>query len=605
MKEKIRTRINQLRSWMQANGLSAFIIPSSDPHQSEYVSPYWMSREWLSGFSGSAGTIVVTLNQAGLWTDARYFLQAADQLSGTSISLFKMALPNTPSYEEWLCCTVPSDNKVGIDGSLFSINDVESMKINFQKKGIVLNSSLEPFSTIWANRPKFPLNKAFIYETRFAGVSATNKINRVREYITSKGIDTIIIPALDEIAWTLNLRGEDVKDTPVIVSYLIISKNTADYFIYANKLTNEIRTYLDKLGVTIRGYNELDDFLGKLSQSTILVDPSQTSYHILQNLPDTNKIIRSISPIAFFKAVKNETEIIGLYKAMTRDGVALVKFLIWLEQAVPANHETEISIDRKLHKFRSEQALYIGESFDTIAGYKEHAAIIHYSATVESDIPVSTDGSILIDSGAQYLDGTTDITRTILLGNITEEEKKDYTLVLKGNIALASAKFPRGTRGTQLDVLARSAMWHYGINFLHGTGHGIGHFLNVHEGPQAIRMNDVPVTLQPGMTISDEPGIYKKGKHGIRIENILSVCMDSTSEEFGDFYRFETMTLCPIDTKPIIKELLHSEEIEWLNNYHEMVYNKISPFLNAKEKIWLHHKTQRIDNTNVKEPLHL
>ncbi len=590
MNDLITNRLASLREWMRKNELSAFIIPSSDPHQSEYVSSCWKSREWISGFTGSAGNVVVTLKKAGLWTDSRYFLQATAQLEGTGISLFKMGLPNTLSYAAWLTTQLSKGEKVGIDGKMFSIATTNSIINELNEKGIILSSVLDPFDEIWTDRPDIPSDKAFVYDVKYAGVPATDKITEARHHLAERQVEAMIVPALDEIAWLLNIRGNDVWDTPVVISYLVLTKGKADLFVPISKLSSEVKAYLKSQHVAVHEYTDFDKYLDDKHFKSVLIDPAQTNYHILQHLPECN-MVKEQSYISFLKAVRNSTEIAGLHHAMIKDGVALVKFLMWLEEAVPAGNESEISVSEKLRQFRSEQDLFAGESFDTIAGYKEHAAIVHYSATPQTDVKLKPEGSILIDSGAQYLDGTTDITRTICLGSITEEEKIDYTLVLKGNINLAMAKFPQGTRGTQLDVLARAPMWSRGINYLHGTGHGIGHFLGVHEGPQAVRMNDIPVSLVPSMTCSDEPGIYKGGKHGVRIENMLLVCPDVSSKEFGDFYRFETMTLCPIDTAPIIKTMLHSDQLQWLNNYHEIVYEKLSPYLNTEEKRWLRAKT--------------
>lgn len=594
MNEIITKRIALLREWMGKNELSAFIIPSSDPHLSEYVSECWKSRQWISGFTGSAGTIVITLKSAGLWTDSRYFLQAEKELKETGISLYKMGLAETPSFEIWLTEELNTGDKVGIDGKMISIFAVGNIINHIKSKGLILSSDKDPFEEIWENRPGIPLDKAFIYDSKYAGVSALEKINEARKHLDDHHVEAIIISALDEIAWLLNIRGNDVKDTPVVISYFILTHSDAELFINSRKISSEIDNYLKSLHINVCEYDELDNFLAKKHFSSVLIDPQKTNYHILQSLPISCRTIKESSHISLLKAIRNATEVSGLRNAMIKDGIALVRFQIWLEKNVSSGNETEISIDEQLHELRSQQEMFVGESFDTIAGYKEHAAIVHYSATPETNAKLKPEGSILIDSGAQYLDGTTDITRTICLGSISEEEKIDYTLVLKGNINLAMAKFPKGTRGTQLDILARAPMWSRGINYLHGTGHGVGHFLSVHEGPQAVRMNDVPVCLVPGMTCSDEPGIYKKNKHGVRIENMLLVCTDISSEEFGEFYRFETMTLCPIDTAPIIRTMLNQEQIKWINNYHQTVYEKLSPHLAPDEARWLREKTTYI-----------
>ena len=590
MKKNIFSRIDSLRKLLSENNLSAFIIPSTDPHLSEYVASHWKSREWISGFTGSAGTVVVTLDKAGLWTDSRYFLQAAEQLENSGITLFKDGLPETPSITEWLSSELKDGESLGIDGKMFSVLDVEDMKSIFSKRNISVDTSLDPLDLIWEDRPAMPQDPAFIYETRYAGVASLDKIVQVREKMENAGVESLLVSTLDEIAWTLNLRGNDVKCNPVVISYLLITKDHCYFFIAPEKLTDEVKEYLLSQKVMIKNYSEINSVLSQLNASTLLINPARTNFDAFSAVNPLCKIVRGNSPIALLKAVRNEQEIIGIHAAMIRDGVALVKFLHWLETAVPAGNETELSIDEKLHEFRAAQDLYMGESFDTIAGYKEHGAIVHYSATPQSSSRLKPEGFLLLDSGAQYLDGTTDITRTIALGHLTEEEMIDYTLVLKGHIAIATCKFPYGTRGAQIDVLARLALWQRGMNYLHGTGHGVGHFLSVHEGPQSIRLNEVPVLLLPGMLTSNEPGIYKSGRHGIRIENLTLVRRD-VETEFGEFYRFETVTLCPICTEGIIKSLLSDAEINWLNDYHQLVYDRLSPYLSEEESLWLRTKT--------------
>ena len=593
MKDIIKERIAALRVFLQENHLSAFIIPTTDPHLSEYTADHWKVREWISGFTGSAGTIVVTAKEAGLWTDSRYFLQASQQLEGTGIELFKEGLPDTPSFSEWLCTVLATGDRIGLDGKLFSITEIEKMKEKFAGHGLEVETRPDPFTELWKDRPAMPQCPAYLYDIQYAGVSCTEKIAQIRKGLSEKGVEGLFISALDEIAWTLNLRGNDVKCNPVVISYLLITPDEAVYFITPEKLTDEVAEYLKEQNVRSQDYRDVESYLSRLNLKSLQMCPAKTNYAIFSAVNPECALIRDSSPVALLKAVRNEQEIKGLHAAMTRDGVALVKFLRWLEKAVPEGKETEISIDKKLHAFRAEQPLYKDESFDTIAGYKEHGAIVHYSATPESDVPLKPEGFLLLDSGAQYLDGTTDITRTIALGTLSEEEKTDYTLVLKGHIDLASCKFPQGTRGTQLDILARLALWKAGLNYLHGTGHGVGHFLSVHEGPQSIRMNENPVTLLPGMLTSNEPGIYKGGKHGIRTENLILVRED-IKNEFGQFYQFETVTLCPIDTKGIIRSMLTQEEADWLNEYHQRVYEKLSPRLNEEEKTWLKEKTAAI-----------
>ena len=590
---EIKSRLAALRQQMEARQLSAFIVPSTDPHSSEYVSEHWETRKWISGFTGSAGTAVITLEDAGLWTDSRYFIQAEEQLEGTGIRLFKDRLPETPSIGEWLGSILKEGDKVGIDGWVNSHQEAFGLNNDLKAKGLALETMTEDiFDTLWNHRPSLPQSPIFILDETRTGASCTVKLNRIQEAIAKNGSSAIILSALDEIAWTLNLRGNDVHCNPVFISYLLVSAEGCTLYIMEEKITDEVRTYLQGHQVEIKAYSALAEDLRSFKekhQGVLQISPlaNEALYNLSSQYADT---IVAASPVALMKAVKNETEQAGFRIAMERDGVAMVKFLRWLEEAVPAGNESEVSIDKKLYEFRAEQADFKGISFDTIAGYKEHAAIVHYEATPETDIPLKPEGLLLLDSGAQYLDGTTDITRTIVLGPLTEEEKTDYTLVLKGHLQLQNAQFPAGTCGTQLDVLARIAMWKSGINYMHGTGHGIGHFLCVHEGPHQIRMNHMPTLLVPGMTVTDEPGIYKAGRHGIRIENTLLI-IPSQETEFGKFYQFEPLTLCPIDKEAIVVEMLTDEELKSLNDYHEMVYNRLASFLNEEEQAWLKEAT--------------
>ena len=593
MKQSIKERIHALRMTFRPNNIKAFIIPSTDPHLSEYVAPYWMSREWISGFTGSAGTVVILMDKAGLWTDSRYFLQAEKELEGSGITLYKEMLPETPSITKFLCQNLKPGESVSIDGKMFSVQQVEQMKEDLAPYQLQVNLFGDPLKNIWKDRPSMPDAPAFIYDVKYAGKSCGEKVAAIRTELKKKGIFALFLSSLDEIAWTLNLRGSDVHCNPVIVSYLLVTQDEVVYFISPEKITQEVNEYLQEQQVSLRKYDEAESFLNSFTGENILIDPKKTNYAIYSAINPACKIIRGESPVTLLKAIRNEQEIAGIHHAMQRDGVALVRFLKWLEQSVPSGKETELSVDRKLHEFRAAQPLYMGESFDTIAGYKEHGAIVHYSATKESDVTLQSKGFLLLDSGAQYLDGTTDITRTIALGELTEEEKTDYTLILKGHIALAMAKFPAGTRGAQLDVLARMPIWSHGMNFLHGTGHGVGHFLSVHEGPQSIRMNENPIVLQPGMVTSNEPGVYKAGSHGIRTENLTLVCKDKEGM-FGEYFKFETITLCPICKKGIIKEMLTAEEVKWFNDYHQTVYKKLSPSLNEEEKKWLLEATKAI-----------
>ena len=596
MRTEIKSKLAALRAEMEARQLSAFIVPSTDPHSGEYVPEHWESRKWISGFTGSAGTVVITLSDAGLWTDSRYFIQAEEQLAETGIRLFKDRLPETPSIGEWLGSVLKEGNKVGIDGWVNSHQEALALRNELKTKGLILETMTEDiFDILWKDRPSLPQSPIFILDETRTGASCSEKITRIQEAIAKNGASAIILSALDEIAWTLNLRGEDVHCNPVFISYLLITKKDYTLYILEEKITDEVRTYLKKHQATTKPYSALAENLRTFDskrEGVLQISPlaNEALYDLSTRYAET---IVAPSPVALMKAVKNETEQAGFRKAMERDGVALVKFLRWLEKAVPSGNESEVSIDKKLYALRAEQENFKGISFDTIAGYKEHAAIVHYEATPETDIPLRSEGLLLLDSGAQYLDGTTDITRTIALGPLTEEERIDYTLVLKGHLQLQNAHFPAGTCGTQLDVLARSAMWKCGINYMHGTGHGIGHFLCVHEGPHQVRMNHVPTLLEPGMILTDEPGIYKAGRHGIRIENTLLI-VPAQETEFGKFYKFEPLTLCPIDKKAIVTEMLSDEELTWLNEYHQMVYNRLYPLLNKDEQTWLKEATNPI-----------
>lgn len=593
MKLTITNRISSLREWLKSKNLEAIIIPTADPHLSEYVAPHWKIREWISGFTGSAGTVVITRTEAGLWTDSRYFLQATQELEGTSIKLYKEMLPETPSIADFICTRLSPEDRLGIDGKLFSVNQIRDLQKNIKQRNIIIDNIADPMNSIWIDRPPIPLNTASLYDIKYAGISSPHKIKGIRAKLKEKNCDSTLISALDEIAWTLNIRGCDVQCNPVVISYLFIDKDEVHYFIDPVKVTPELQAYFKEVKVILHNYSEIENFLQCLKEKIILVDPSKTNYTIYSQINSSCHIEHQASPVSLLKAIRNKQEIVGIHSAMQRDGVALVKFLMWLEKAVPSGNETEISVSNKLQVLRSEQELYKGDSFETIAGYMENAAVVHYEATPDTNKRLQAKGFLLIDSGAQYLDGTTDITRTIALGELTEEEKTDYTLILKGHIALATAVFPSGTRGTQLDVLARMPIWKKHMNYLHGTGHGVGHYLNVHEGPQSIRMNENPVALQEGMVTSNEPGVYKSNSHGIRIEN-LTLVVSSGEGMFGNYLEFETLTLCPICTKGINKKILIPEEIAWLNSYHNHVYEMLSPTLNESEKEWLKIATQKI-----------
>lgn len=592
MKHKIRERVALLRTFMQEKGIRAFIVPSTDPHSGEYVPEFWESRKWISGFTGSAGTAVITDETGGLWTDSRYFLQAASQLEDTGIMLFKDRLPETPSIAEWLGSVLSPGDKVGIDGWVNTTAEAENLQKQLQAYGLQLVSTEDPFQRIWKDRPSLPLNPPFILPLSYAGKNCTEKIAEIREQILLNHADAILLSALDEIAWTLNLRGSDVHCNPVFISYLFITDTTTTLYILPEKITPEIKQYLNDNQIEVKPYQAIEADLHHYTGKGIQLTPG-TNYALYQ-AASHNQIIRHESPVLYMKAIKNETEIQGFHHAMIKDGIAMVKFLFWLKNTVKNSQETELSIDRKLYNLRAEQKDFKGISFDTIAGYQAHGAIVHYEATEETNATLHPEGLLLLDSGAQYLDGTTDITRTIVLGPVTKEQKTDFTLVLKGFIELSMAEFPYGTCGTQLDVLARQFMWKFGINYGHGTGHGVGHFLNVHEGPHQFRMNHMPALLLPGMTVTNEPGIYKAGKHGVRTENTMLI-VKSKETEFGAFYKFEPLTLCPIDKEAILPEMLSYEEKQWLNNYHSLVYDRLNASLNTDEQAWLKEATSPIE----------
>ncbi|GAB6008988.1 aminopeptidase P family protein [Dysgonomonas reticulitermitis] len=588
----INKRITALRGFMEEKGLHAFIIPSTDSHLSEYPALHWASRVWISGFTGSAGTIVVTRDKAGLWTDSRYFLQAANELDENIITLFKDGLPDTPTIEEWLTTELGKGENVGIDGSVYAAKEAINLTHKLNMKGLHLISDYDPFSSIWHDRPAIPTNPIFVLPEKYTGEATNKKIARICDAVEKAGAESLLVASLDTIAWIFNIRGNDVKCNPVAVSYAYISKKETVLFIDPEKLTAETTGYLKSEGVTIAEYGKVLDYVSKV-KAPVCLDGNKVTFKLYNTIPQGLRIVDIPSPADLMKSIKNKAEIEGFRKAMEKDGVALVRFFMWLEKAVPKGEVAEITIPAKLVEYRGQQQNFVGESFDTISGYGPNGAIVHYHVSEESSLPVKAEGLLLVDSGAQYFDGTTDITRTVSVGELTDQMKKDYTMVLKGHIDIATAIYPQGTRGSQLDILARKALWDNGLNYLHGTGHGIGHFLNVHEGPQNIRMNENPTTLQIGMVTSNEPGLYRAGQYGIRIENLVLTQHEATTE-FGDFYSFETLTLCPIDTTPIIKEMLTGKELAWFNEYHKQVYDRLSPLLDAEEKEWLKQKTNAI-----------
>lgn len=592
---EIELRLARLRELMKREHLSAFIFPSTDAHQSEYVADHWRGREWISGFNGSAGTAVVTMKSAALWTDSRYFLAAEEQLEGTEYQLMRLKMEGTPTIAEWLGKELQDvqSPEVGLDGMVNSYNYVKDLIYSLRKLGgITLRTNLDPLEQIWENRPSLPANPVEIQPLEYAGETLASKVARIRKSLRELHADGMLVSALDDIAWTLNLRGTDVHCNPVFVSYLLIESDKVSLFVDDNKLSPEVKQYLQDNQVSLYNYNKVEKCLESYSEYNILLDGDETSYYLWKTVK-CQEIVAAGSPIPAMKAVKNKAEIEGYRSAMLKDGVAMVKFLKWLKPAVEAGGQTEISIDEKLTSLRAEQKLFRDISFDTIAGYAQHGAIVHYEATPETDVVLKPEGLILIDSGAQYQDGTTDITRTIALGAVSAEMKHIYTLVLKAHIQLELVKFPDGASGTQLDAVGRECMWREGYNFLHGTGHGVGSYLCVHEGPHQIRMEWMPTPLRAGMTLTDEPGLYLAGKFGVRIENTVLIS-DYMSTEFGKFLQIEPLTLCPIDTTPIDVDMLLPEEIDWLNAYHHSVYEKLSPFLDEEEKIWLENATKPI-----------
>lgn len=593
MNTTVTHRIGALRELMASRGIAAAVIPQTDPHQSEYLADHWQTRRWFSGFTGSAGTLVVTADSALLWVDSRYFLQAAAQLEGTGIGMMKIAIPGTPSINDYLASQLHQGDTVGIDGLLFSSREYEAMKTTLQGSGIRIDTSFDA-AELWTDRPELPDCPVIIHETRYSGADASAKLADLRSFMADANADAMLLSALDEIAWTLNVRSRDVQCNPVVTAYLFITRDGGTLFINTAKITAEAAEYLSSLNIDVKPYDALSETLRHCTHPVVAVDPATTSARILDLLAD--RALRLTSPVTLAKAVKNETEIQGTRRAMVRDGIALVRGVMEIERLIAAGKPvTEITVGEILRRHRSEQPLFYDESFDTIAGYGPHGAIVHYEATPDTDIPVGTDSLLLVDSGAQYLDGTTDITRTMIFGEPSATQRRDFTLVLKGNIDLAMAIFPAGTRGAQLDILAHHPLWQHGLNYLHGTGHGVGHFLNVHEGPHGIRTNDLPTPLMPGMLVTDEPGLYLEGRYGIRCENVLLVVPADIAAD-TQFLTFEALTLFPFQQQLIDTSLLDSRETAWLDAYHARVYSALAPHLDETERAWLREATRPINN---------
>lgn len=590
----INSRLESIRSLMQRAGINVYIVPNFDPHLSEYPPERWNTRKWASGFTGSAGCAAISLNQAALWSDSRYFIQAENELEGTGYTFYKDGVPETISLNEWVCEQAGPNGVVAADDTTFSYNEGVKMKDMFAQKGVNLNFDFDPITELWHDRPTIPDNKIFVHDIEYAGEDFKSKYSRITEAVQAKGADGVLLSALDNIAWAFNIRGCDVKFNPVVVAYAYLSSSAKIIFIEKCKLSDGVEKYFKDNGIEVKAYNEIQNYLESLESGIkVIADPARANYRLCKILSDKGALIAETSPIAMMKSIKNSIEIEGTKNALVRDGVAMVNFLYWLDNNIGKIEMSEISIAEKLRSFRAEQPLFVGESFGTIAGYGGHGAIVHYRATEQSDAKLQPKGFVLVDSGGQYLDGTTDITRTIPLGELTDEEKKCFTLVLKGHIAIAKAEFPRGTRGAQIDAFARMALWKEGYTYMHGTGHGIGHFLNVHEGPQNIRLEENPTPLMPGMMTSNEPGVYLSERFGIRTENII-LTTEKCETEFGKFHKFETLTLCPIDTRAIDTSIMTDEEIDWLNQYHKRVYKTLSPMLNCNESIWLKERCSEI-----------
>ncbi|EPD50325.1 hypothetical protein HMPREF1210_02896 [Paenisporosarcina sp. HGH0030] len=590
----IRDRVEKLRQLMKENQMDAYIIPSFDAHQSEYVAEHWKCRQWISGFTGSAGTVVITLEDAGLWTDGRYYIQAEEQLEGSGIRLFRMMDPGVPFYSEWLTDVLNEGGIVGFDGNVFSINMVKKMEKDLKAKRIALKMNQDLIGDLWEDRPEIPKGPMFTHDVKYAGKSRVEKLSEVREEMKNKGANYYILTSLDDIAWLLNIRGADVPNNPIVIANVIVAEHKCYLFIDSCKVPALVKLELEAEGIELKANHEIQTFLRNLSDGdAVILDTNKTNISLYNAINSNTKKIEIPNITTNLKAIKNEVEIKNLKWCEIKDGLAMVKFIKWLKNSVDKEEITEITAEERLEDFRRGQEGFVGPSFDTIAGYKEHAAMMHYKANKETQYTLKNEGLFLIDSGGQYYDGTTDITRTIVLGKLTDEQKRDFTLVLKGFIALSSVKYLYGATGSNLDVLARQPIWQYGLDYKCGTGHGVGFFLNVHEGPQSIRNDNNNVILEKGMIITNEPGIYLEGKYGIRIENMMLVVEDEKTE-FGQFMKFETITYCPIDLSGINIDMLTESEKQWLNNYHQEVYTKLAPYLNEEERVWLREETREV-----------
>jgi len=591
-------KLHSIRIQIRKHKLDAYLIPITDPHMSEYVPLHWRTIEWFSGFSGSAATVVITADFAGLWTDSRYFLQAEDQLKNSGLSLVKLKIPHSPEYIEWLTQHLNEGDAVGCHGELLSIGLVKKVRQSLSAKNIQLKTDIDLISPLWKHRPPLPAQPIYEHPAAYTGLSRMDKITIIRNEMNAKGVMYHLLTALDDIAWTFNIRGFDSTYSPLVVSFALIGKNTCYLFIDHKKIPEHLNENLEQDGVHIQPYLAIYDHLEKLSKSeSVYLSPASVNARLFESIPEDCEIREGLTIPTRLKARKNSTELSNIRETMIREGVVLVQFIHWLETNVGGPTQiTEMGLETKLHELRSFQEGYMGPSFATIAGYKGHGAIVHYEATPETDSVIKPEGILLVDTGGQYLGGTTDMTRTIALSLPSDKEKRDFTLVLKGMIQLALLKFPEGTKGYQLEAFARKALWDQGYNYGHGTGHGIGYFLNVHEGPQTIgsgASGDRDVPLEPGMVISDEPGLYREGQYGIRTENVL-VVLEDRKTEYGTFLKFETLTLCPIDRSLIMTEMLTNKEREWINEYHRSVYKNLSSHLSAVQRKWLKAQTTAI-----------